>query len=185
MIVIFEGVDGTGKTTLINQLVKHSDFFSDAKVYHFGPPLVTSSPEGASGSAIGEYFGFLKAIQLYPNELFILDRFLYGELTYGKMQRGITMSSQNFVFLERMLERLGTVCFYMTAPIIVILERLEDKDDNFSFQEISDLMWLYGQTIARSQLPWKMLNSSANTIENLGKTVLVNVQAFKEGFGVI
>jgi len=83
MNLIFEGCDCTGKTTLINSVVKNSD--KSFKIFHFQRP-----PDNMAASQVREFqrqMFFLHSNYLIHDADIIFDRYHIGELIYGKLYR--------------------------------------------------------------------------------------------------
>lgn len=138
MLLIFEGPDGAGKTTLIQQLQELLG--TTPRVYHSTPPK-----KGAD-----------KALEFLPplfaDEEAWLDRSWYSEMIYGTVMRGHSLID---VARRRVLERL-----YLTAGAVQVwclpsynicartwrLRRAsEHVQDEAQFKNIYDLYALHGQ----------------------------------------
>lgn len=81
--LVIEGCDCSGKTTLINNIIKNSD--KDFKVFHFQRP-----PEHMAESQIREFqkqMFFVHSNYLIHDTDIIFDRYHIGELVYGKLYR--------------------------------------------------------------------------------------------------
>lgn len=115
MIVVLEGVDSTGKTTLANQLVERG-----FEYFHFGPP---------QKHALWEY---TEAIEAYrPGNNWVFDRLHWGELVYGPAYRGKSeLGIPGFIWLEALLESRGAVTVFTVGQPERMSERVtRDKDD--------------------------------------------------------
>ena len=113
MIIILEGVDKAGKSTLAKELRTQLKW----PVIHFGKP----GPDPAT-----EYFDFLNHI----NENIICDRFFVGELVYGPLLRGKnSMTSLQIRVIERMCRKIGTLLIHVSPPYSVINDRLIELGD--------------------------------------------------------
>lgn len=73
LIVILEGPDGGGKTTLAQTIARHYQ----CEVHHEGPPPLAVHPL--------EHYGSL--LQRYRGQRVVLDRFALGERVYGPIVR--------------------------------------------------------------------------------------------------
>lgn len=99
-LVIVEGCDGSGKTTLINQLQEHL-WFEEASVVHYG------NVPNANASLPRFYLeGMLPAVNGYSPV--ILDRAWFSEEPYGYAYRQGKIRFNDFD--SRMLERVALTC---------------------------------------------------------------------------
>lgn len=83
-IIILEGCDGAGKTTLAENLKKiHEDRGAHVEIVHYGPP-------DESISVRETYLAPIRKVALrHPSEnlVVICDRFAVGEIVYGEILR--------------------------------------------------------------------------------------------------
>ena len=99
MIIILEGENKCGKTTLANYLSKKLNAY-DFKYKKFNQP---------KGDPYIEYLSFLKRAR----GNYIIDRFHWGELVYGPIYRGKSqLSEKQFINIEMKLQALNTVVVY-------------------------------------------------------------------------
>lgn len=130
MIVILEGIDKTGKSTLARKLVKELD----------GYYVKFSQP---NGDPYQEYMGFLRSAKKHVN--YVLDRFCYGELVYGPMYRnesGITVDQLNFI--ELLMMQFNPIVVYCETSKETISRNFQDQDEEFTDSEdIEHIIKLY------------------------------------------
>ena len=118
MIIVIEGVDETGKTTLAEQLVE----LTGATLLHFGPP---------EGHHPLDQYGLVIERHARGEDL-ILDRFHWGELVYGPHYRGkSTLGREGFAWMEALLASRGAVTILMDGDPDKIYERVVASDDDF------------------------------------------------------
>ena len=113
MIVILEGPDGAGKTTLAKQLHTWLSASDDCAIVHHGPY------EGVVSSELARiYFSSLLNALTY-NKHVILDRAWYSEPIYAAEYRKV--QSRISIAQRRMLERCALsrqgVVIYCNAPL--------------------------------------------------------------------
>lgn len=113
MLIVLEGVDKAGKSTLASKLQEKSGW----PIVHFGRP----GPDPAL-----EYISFLK-----QNQDVICDRFFIGELVYGPLLRGKqSMSPLQITTIQRVCRTIGIVVVHVNPPYEIIearMRRLGDK----------------------------------------------------------
>lgn len=131
-VLIIEGVDNTGKDSLINEISKH---FNKTKIYHFISP---SSYDSSSNDPVltqkkqfSSFFDNIrKDLKNDKIELIILNRSHLGEYVYGPLYRD---SNPNWIFeefekkYEDVLEQTSLVL--LTSPANHSIK----YDDGFSF----------------------------------------------------
>lgn len=105
MMIVLEGGDKTGKTTLAKALVK----VYGLRYLHFGPP---------GPNAMKEYTEALQAIK-QPT---VCDRFFVGELVYGPMLRGTEPRRKDITSLLK-LARQYEVNFILLNPDLEIVKK--------------------------------------------------------------
>jgi thymidylate kinase len=102
VLVVLEGSDNTGKTTLAQELEKRG-----FRYVHNGPP--------ASEGMFEEYARQIEAVQ--PDENVVFDRLHLGELVYGPVMRGRSrLSLAEARLLNRLIFARGGLLVYCSAP---------------------------------------------------------------------
>jgi len=127
VLIVIEGADGVGKTTLCRTLAAHAtDQGWPVTQLHAGPPVPGTL-------LIDQYERPLVALRescLSATELVILDRWHLGEQVYGPMLRGKNqLTDAQFEHCELLLEALGAVKIVITASRMTITKRLEIRGD--------------------------------------------------------
>ena len=140
MILILEGCDKTGKSTLAAKLSKELGF----------PILKTSAPKKGEDP----YREYVTKI-LTSNENIIFDRFHLGELVYGPIYRKKSQLDQaQFRSLELLLKARDARIIYCEAPKEFILQKF--KEDNETFAQPSDIQLIldtYKSILSKTSLP--------------------------------
>ncbi|WQJ53692.1 MAG: thymidylate kinase [Wendovervirus sonii] len=92
-VIIFEGLDNTGKTTQINMAKEY--FEKKGKrvmVTHFNMPPENMSNEQKAAYQNNEYINYVKKLIQYKKDniydIVLIDRCWYSEYVYGQMYRG-------------------------------------------------------------------------------------------------
>jgi thymidylate kinase len=110
MLIIIEGVDCSGKTTLARRIEKELGY----KYHHFSTPK-TDNP-------VKEYSDFLLDLPV-PT---VTDRFYLGERVYGPILRGTSkITDLEWVTLERLCRLRAAVLIFMTTPLEVCQARFD------------------------------------------------------------
>lgn len=113
-LIIIEGVDGAGKSTLVEQL-------QPATTMHFGP--IKKAP-------MAEYIDPLLAYD-HSYDL-VCDRLHVGELVYGPIYRGqSTLNEAGRRYIEMFLDSRGAAKIILDAPLDEISRRLEHRGEDF------------------------------------------------------
>lgn len=108
MLIIIEGADKTGKTTLAKAIEKRFGY----RYHHSGPP---------KGHPADEYIDFLLNLKR-PT---VCDRFHLGELVYGPMFRGKAgISPLELLTIERVLRLKQTILIHAVTDISLANKRL-------------------------------------------------------------
>lgn len=143
MIVSFEGIDGSGKTTQIHLL--KSALEKEGKVVHvFREPGTTETGEQLRSIVLGkkldrltELFLFLASrrqfvvekLQHIPdNEIIIIDRYIDSTVAYQAFSRGIPLGIVNYLN-KLVVERYEpTITFYLKINDAVAKKRRTNND---------------------------------------------------------
>jgi thymidylate kinase len=131
MIIIIEGPDGSGKTTLANQLSKQTGY----KIIH----RVQPKTEEEKAIMMGEY---LQTIRSGKNMIF--DRCWYSEMVYGPVMRDASVIGYPQMYdLERQLSKAGAMIIYCTDSKAALWSRCQDRGEDYivdrtTFDKICD-----------------------------------------------
>lgn len=122
MIIILEGPDGSGKTTLANALAKQTKY----------PIKHCVQPKPDESGMLGMYLNLIKS-----NKNLILDRSWYSEMVYGPVMRGTSeISYPDMYLLEQALVKHGAIIIHCTDKPEVLwcrcAKRGEDYVTNYS-----------------------------------------------------
>lgn len=154
MLIIIEGADKTGKTTLANAIV---DKFG-CKYVHFGKPKKHPATEYA------EY-----ALSISPKDNLVLDRFYLGELVYGPLLRGKAgINDVEFATLERILRTKQAILIQTITDSALANKRLKVSTQDEAVNEDQNTKAARGfkELIGRSNLQHQFLYDGS-TYENL------------------
>lgn len=130
MLIVLEGVDGAGKTTLTERLLHQ---FPDAIRLHSGP--LKEDPFRA-------YEWRLRDYRPDSSQVIITDRWHVGELIYGPLYRGASkLTAAGARHVEMYLDKLGAHKLVVTADIGTIAYRLRTRGEDFLQDNHVGLVW--------------------------------------------
>jgi hypothetical protein len=120
VLIILEGVDRTGKTTLASFLAEAID----APVIHKGPPSATDG--------ITEYLAPLSGYRPGSGRHLICDRWHWGEMIWPKIfTRDALLDKRMFLYIENVLDELGAVMVHCDGNAGQIYKRITSSDDEW------------------------------------------------------
>lgn len=138
MIIILEGCDKTGKTTLAKEICSRLG-------YEY---IKISNPEY---DAYQEYITHLNN----TNGPTLFDRFHLGELVYGPIFRNKNdLAGYKFSNIEKVLKGKGTKIIYTYNNVDWIKNKfIEDKETFVSENQIEDIIKAYNNVLYKTELP--------------------------------
>jgi len=140
------GCDCTGKTTLINEFLKHGTF----DVRHCKNPPINLSQSDQKEYARQEYIRGIKDLNAGCD--IIYDRFLLGECIYGPIFRNYYPDYMRE--LERTLNE-NTILIVLTASPELVLSRFDGKF--IKPEQIPEILIRFGREFAASNIKRKLL----------------------------
>lgn len=126
MIILLEGPDGAGKSTLRDELIRvHAEEGrGGSAIWHRGPFTAEHGPWE-------EYARDLLQLTPNPDWLVVMDRWHLGELVYGPLLRGASrLSLAQARWLDSLLRDRGAVYVHTYAPSPVLMKRLAERGDD-------------------------------------------------------
>lgn len=119
MVIIIEGADGSGKTTLANQLSEQTGY----KIIHRTRPKT----EEDKALMMVEYLQIIES-----GENVIFDRCWYSEMVYGPVMRDVSVISYAQMYdLERQLTEVGAMIIYCTDAKQVLWARCQERGEDY------------------------------------------------------
>lgn len=119
MIIIIEGPDGAGKTTLANQLSRQTKY----DIVHRSQPKTDDEKK----HMMSEYVAAIKS-----SKNTILDRCWYSEMVYGPIMRDASVISYPEMYkLEKLLAKAGAIVIYATAPKAALWQRCQKRGEDY------------------------------------------------------
>jgi thymidylate kinase len=149
MIVIFEGPDGAGKSTMIKEV--------QATAEAVGTPTSVwrAGPFPAGSDAWREYVFPLTSLSASQDWLVLIDRWHLGELVYGPLLRGGSrLSLEQRAWIEGYLRTFGAVMIHLTATVEELARRMANRgDDLIKAEQLPYLKAAYEQLIGDGHQP--------------------------------
>lgn len=141
MIILIEGPDGAGKTTLAEKLSKQTGYVL----------LHRSYPKTAEEMAnmMQEYMQVIKS-----GKNCIIDRCWYSEMVYGPIMRNETnISYPDMYELERAVARVGGIVIYCTGNRKVLWQRCTERGEDYVVDEETFKDIYYGYSDLMNRVP--------------------------------
>jgi hypothetical protein len=134
MLILLEGLDRTGKTTLAGELSNELD----APVIHKGAP---------KADVLTEYLAPLTGYVPGGGANLVLDRWHWGEVVWPRIYgRRPSMSDRSFAYIERALIQIGAVMVHCTGDVNTVCQRIADTEPAEPITQFGD--WPYRVEIA-------------------------------------
>lgn len=119
MIIIIEGPDGSGKTTLANLLSKQT-----------GYPVIHRSQPKSEEEKAQMMQSYVDVIKSGRNAIF--DRCWYSEMVYGPIMRDASVISYKEMYeLERMLAKKGALIIHCTDDPVILWRRATQRGEEY------------------------------------------------------
>lgn len=147
MLIVLEGIDGVGKTTLANLLSKTYD----AGIIH------------ATRDTPNDWAWFNEMMDLAKDRNIIMDRSFWGQFVYQEPDER-KLSWEQLHELEHRLDQEGGKLIYVTANTTDIIERLRGRAETLS-RPLDLLKERYEAVILLSECPVIIYNTSTGEVQ--------------------
>ena len=169
-VIIVEGCELSGKSTLVELLQKH---YPSLTIKDTTRPKDDSFEERRKKKAT--YMSIFNFLHDNPLRTIILDRYFPSELVYSKVKRGYeAFNDLEYRDLQEMLLRMDQEVFIIICkpPIETILDRYKKRgDDYIKEDDVAEIMERYETFYEETKL--SVLNvDTRNTKEDLLKEVI-------------
>jgi len=159
MLIILEGVDCSGKTTVahrLNRILPRCIYVKNGAVPYNSTDEHTINALKYNYSSLIEFF--IKARELNLNV--VMDRFFISELVYSKIKRDYEAAHDPYyaelsLKLEKLFsDALGGLIVYVDTPLPLIIERIESRGEDFvKIEEVQLILDRYNQYFTHTSLP--------------------------------
>lgn len=171
-LIVLEGVDGVGKTTLVERLADMLD--EDVVIKHCGPP---------KGDILKEYEWTL-ATQYRPFDVdMVCDRWHVGERVYGPLLRGASKLTPAMVqHIEMFLQSRGAMRLIIDAPLDTVIARFTKRGDDLVTPEQITAIWDWYRDYA-VKYDWAVIDS--NITDQHLRQIIENAQYLEKQASVL
>jgi thymidylate kinase len=146
VLIVLEGTDGGGKTTLAAALKAHWEKFGPAAsqfgptaaavVIHTGPPADPHLSPFEEYELPFQYGGSFLSQVLRRDSLIILDRWHVGDIVYGPAYRGYSrLTPAGMLHCEMTVSSLGAAKVICSPPLEVVQKRVANDGDDYIRQD--------------------------------------------------
>ncbi len=140
MLTILEGVDGAGKSTLIEAIVEHSP--TPIQTRHCGP---------IRKGALLEYEHALRRYYPGAGVDILCDRWHIGEMIYGPLLRDVSKVTPSIMaHIELFLASRGALKLWVCTPLPIVQQRIAGRGDDLITDSDIPVIWdWYNRTLSR------------------------------------
>lgn len=119
MIILIDGPDGSGKTTLANKISTQTGY----PIVHMSYPKTAEEKQQMMQQ-------YVNAIKGAKNIIF--DRCWYSEMVYGPIVRsGSAISYPEMYALEKLLAKVGAIIIYCTGTKSTLWKRCQKRGEDY------------------------------------------------------
>lgn len=166
-VIIVEGIDGAGKSTLVENIKKNIQGKYDLVFWSKGVPKY-DDPEQ-------EYFRQLQWVRDY--HFVVSDRYHVGELIYGPLYRGISrVAGKWFLAIEEKLDQLKAVKVVLLPELEVCKERAFSRGEDYLKEEDFDQVYDEYKAFLEDNEDWLHIT------DNSEEVAMQLIEMAKEGY---
>lgn len=163
-VIVIEGIDGAGKSTLVERIKAQIPKDYDTVFVAKGVPVFDDPAL--------EYEKHLTWLR--PNHFAVFDRFYVGELLYGPLYRGFSNVAGRWQErLDEHLDILGAIKVILLPPREVCRERAYSRGEDYLKPEHFDQIWDGYRDFAANNPSWLIIqdNSDETAVELVRKAI--------------
>ena len=181
MLIIIEGMDKTGKSTLCNYLLKN---LPDAFLLKNGEKPKDDSKEERDKikSAYEKIFDAYSSS--FKNSVLIVDRFLISEFVYSYKRGYEAMKDRELLDMIDKLYYMNALIIYCNVDKKIIEKKfIEDKEDYTKVEEIEYLLKRYDISLSLfEKIPKITYNYTITTPEQVARKIKQMIEAKKNEY---
>lgn len=170
MLIVVEGPDCAGKSTLIERLRRYIEDLSPNDVVHViksGTPI-----EHPLEEYVVPLLGYRPNSKINANHHIICDRLHWGERVYpAVLQRATSMDMAQWRYIEAFLQSRGALMVHLSASTDTLVERMEVRgDDLIKPDQLDEIRTRYQHLVRDSVLPY--IYGESHTMPHLVKLIV-------------
>jgi thymidylate kinase len=182
MIIIFEGVDKVGKSSLVQSFKERYD---DAIICRMSSPRNLDA-EFYREVIATEYLLLYRLIEDNPDKLWILDRSHFSEMVYAPVKRKYKIKPvyQELTAWLKAKEHV-VIYLYNKDPAVLQERRILDEDDYLNLSESDEIMRKYEEVWAKHSAGLNLVQIDATpyTFEQIYYRISFLMQDVAKRFG--
>lgn len=154
-VIIVEGIDGAGKSTLVNRIREHMPEGYDRVFWSKGVPRYDDPQQ--------EYVDQLQWLR--SHHFVVSDRYHVGELIYGPLYRGISrVAGKYFRIIEERLDALKAVKVVLLPDMDVCKARAFERGEEYLKEEDFEHVWLEYSRFLDDNPDWIHLSDNSDEV---------------------
>ena len=160
MLILIEGCDGVGKTSLAHALRERTG----------GTIIKTRQP---TTDCLPFYTAPLADYKAGSGTTVICDRWHLGERVYGPIRRGkCGLSPVAWGAVEAFLTERGAIGVLCVAPLETLIERLDKRGEPYNVDWLAQEVKAFQYAWTWSNLPWFMAHTQAHPTAKIADAVI-------------
>ena len=168
MLIILEGVDGAGKSTLVEAIEEQV------------PGIETMHRGQIKRSPLVEYEAGLNHYRPGTGHDIVCDRWHIGELIYGPMLRGESkLSSASLEHIELYTASRGALKSWVQTPLPIVQERIGSRGDELISDDKIPIIWDWYARFLGAQHGWWPIEGTNTSVERI-RTVVASARAHEQ-----
>jgi thymidylate kinase len=162
MIIVFEGVDGVGKSSIAKKLSEKLGF-----------PVIKGSSFEQAKCTRDELFNKFYDM-LFDYDDLILDRYIHSNVVYAPLYEDFAMISKGELrFLESQLELYDAIVIYLKADPEIIKQRLQKRGDEYiSADKIEEISQRYDEIFGETNLKHYVIDTGKYSVDEIVEMIL-------------
>jgi len=166
MLLVFDGPDKAGKSTLIESLERND------LVYHSTRPFKPYSDYSIYIKA--QYETIASFSKFFIGNHLILDRFLLSEYCYSQLTRDEKVNKDSsYIFdIDKQISD-NAVLIYVTANSETIKKRIvKAKEKEITIDDVDTLLNAYYKYLKMTKIPYMIIDTTYKTIKDCNEEIL-------------